>query len=328
MAATQTTEQWDAAWTHTMRAKRKRLTDNISDSYPTIDAMRKKGRMEIETGGKEIQEDLMYGLNTSEWFDGYDILNTDAVDGITAAFYQFRYNATPITISMTEEMENRKADRAQKLLTSKTSQSMTTSFDTINAALHTASTGKAIVGLPDIADDASGTTVGGIDSGSETWWENERLDFGTTYTGDFDAVTGTLYNATSAMGALWNQVSEGNDKPDLLITTHNEYGKYESIFEGTGHYRFESTKGSPGLNGDNPTFRGASIIPDRDCAADTLYMLQTKYLKLKVMSGLNFAKTPFKEPANQQAKVAFVLVGLQLTTNNRRRQGVLYNIVA
>jgi hypothetical protein len=36
MAATSTTETWDAAWTLTMRAKRKELTDNFFDAYPTL----------------------------------------------------------------------------------------------------------------------------------------------------------------------------------------------------------------------------------------------------------------------------------------------------
>jgi len=121
MAATSTTENWDAAWTLTARSKRKRLSDNISDSYPTIGRFRKSGIVEVESGGKEIQEDLMYALNASEWFDGYDNLNTDAVDGITAAFYLFRYNATPVTISMTEEQENKKSDKAVKLITAKLS---------------------------------------------------------------------------------------------------------------------------------------------------------------------------------------------------------------
>jgi hypothetical protein len=57
-----------------------------------------------------------------------------------------------------------------------------------------------------------------------------------------------------------------------------------------------------------------------------MYFLNTKYLKLKVQAGKNFAKTPFKEPSNQLAKVAFVVSGMQLVTNNRRRQGLLYNI--
>jgi len=57
-----------------------------------------------------------------------------------------------------------------------------------------------------------------------------------------------------------------------------------------------------------------------------MYFLNTKYLKMHMQAGMNFAKTPFKEPSNQMAKVGFIVVGLQITTNNRRRQGVIYNL--
>ena len=332
MAASSTAENWDAAWTLTARAKRKRLSDNISDSYPTVGKFRKSGIVEVESGGKEIQEDLMYSLNASEWFDGYDNLNTDAVDGITAAFYLFRYNATPVTISMTEEQENKKSDKAVKLITAKLSQSMTTSFDTINAALHGAQAGKSIIGLQDICATSTGTTLGGINSTTESWWENGKVNYNSAggSTNNFNAKVSSqdLYNGVVQMGNLWNTVAEGNDKPDLILTSFNVGGDYEDIFEGTGFYRF--TSGKPGVDGRDPTFRGVPLIMDRDCAgssgAHVLYMLQTKYLKFKIQSGLNFSKTPFREPANQLAKVAFVVVGCQLVTNNRRRQGTLHTI--
>lgn len=330
MVAAQTTETWDAAWTLTMRAKRKRLTDNISDQYPLLSRLRKSGVLEVETGGKEYQEDLMYALGTSEWFDGYDVLSTDALDGVTAAFYTPRYNATSIVISMTEEMESRKAAGSERLLTAKTTQAMTGAFDTINAAALSAQSGKSMLGLQDICAQSSGTTLGGISGSTNTWWENERLDFDTgTYT-SFVTKTGDRYNGPVRMGTLWNQCAEGNDKPNLIVTSYALYGSYEEIFESTGYTRFVTRSGRSGPNfgigaeGD-VTFRGAPIIPDRDCAADDMYLLNTKYLKCKIQAGLNFAKTPFKEPSNQMAKVAYVVVGIQLVTNHRARQAVLFD---
>jgi len=328
MPAATTSETWDAAWTLTMRSKRKRLTDNISDQYPTIGRLRRSGVMEVETGGKEIQEDLMYGLGTSEWFDGYDVLSTNATDGITAAFYQFRYNATPIVISMTEEVESRKSDSAEKLLTAKTTQAMTKSLDTINAAVHGAQSGKSMLGLQDIVAEGTATTLGGIAVASNSWWDNKRTDFtdaGTT----FQTIQNTnFYDGVADMGTVWNNCSEGNDVPNLIVTSFTVYGKYEGIFEGTGHLRTaEKSSGSYGVGAQGTvTFRGAPVIPDRDSVPDSMYFLNTKYLKLKVQAGKNFAKTPFKEPSNQLAKVAFVVSGMQLVTNNRRRQGLLYNI--
>jgi hypothetical protein len=331
MVAVSTTETWDAAWTLTMRAKRKRLTDNISDNYPLLSKLRKSGVLEVETGGKEYQEDLMYALGSSEWFDGYDVLGTDAIDGVTAAFYTPRYNATPIVISMTEEMESRKAAGSERLLTAKTTQAMTGAMDTINAAAFTSQSGKSMLGLQDIVSQSTGTTLGGIAQSSNTWWDNGRLSFDTgTYTSFVTQANGR-YNGVVRMGTLWNTISEGNDKPNLIATSYTNYGLYEQIFEGTGHTRFVASgnRGGPnyglGAEGDI-TFRGAPVIPDRDCASDDMYLLNTKYLKCKIQSGLNFAKTPFKEPSNQMAKVAFVVVGIQLVTNHRARQGVLYDI--
>jgi len=127
------------------------------------------------------------------------------------------------------------------------------------------------------------------------------------------------------MSTTWNDVSEGNEQPTNIFTTNSIYADYEEIFEGTGYQRL-SSKDSPGVDGRLPSFRGIPVQYDRDCGTGRIYFLNTKYLKMHMQAGMNFAKTPFKEPANQMAKVGFIVVGLQITTNNRRRQGVIYNV--
>ena len=205
MAATSSTETWDAAWTLTMRSKRKRLTDTIFDAYPTLRMFNAKA--EVEAGGKEIQEDVMYGKNSGTWFDGYDTVGTDAVDGITAAFFPWRYYAVPITISMTEEDENRKSDSAMRLLEAKTKQSMMSARDAINAALYSAQSGKSILGLQDlIADTSTSGTVGGINRATNTWWRNKA----NTSSTDVDSKSGDFYAGLTGMSSLWNDCSEGN----------------------------------------------------------------------------------------------------------------------
>ena len=317
MAATSTTETWDAAWTLAMRAHKKRLTDNIFDEYPTLQMLKEAGNLETETGGKEIKEDLMYGKNSgNQWFSDYDTLNTDAVDGITAAFYPWRYQAVPITISMTEEMESRKSDAAVKLLTAKTQQSMNSIRDSINAAIYGAQSGKSMLGLQDIVADSAGSTLGGINSSSETWWENQR---NTTST-DFNSSSAPSYAGVLVLSSVYNNASEGNDQISDIFTTLTLFTEFQDILEGTGYQRLTSDR-SP-FDAGFPAFRNAVVKYDRDCSSQHAYLLNRKYLKLKMQSGMNFAKTPFKEPTNQLAKVAFIVVGCQLTTNNRRRHGV------
>jgi hypothetical protein len=321
MAAVQTTETWDAAWTLTMRAHRKRLTDNIFDEYPTLAWLRGSGRVQFENGGKEIKEDLMYGTNASTWFDGYDTIPPDSVDGITAAFYPRRYVATPITISMTEETENRKRSDAESLLVAKTEQSMSTQRDTINAGIFAAATGKTMLGVQDIIADAPGTgTVGGINRANESWWRNQFQAIG-----DFDASSAPSYTGLKNLGLLYNNSSEGNTQPDGIVMTLTTFGQYEDILEGTGYARIEQRQGS-GIgtkkNDNKLMFRNAPVWYDRDCPSGSLYCLNSKFIKLSIERSLNFAKTPFKEPANQFAKVAFIVTGVQLTSNNCRRLGV------
>lgn len=327
MSATSQTSTWDAAWTLTLRAKRKRLTDNFFDSYPTLAAMRQGSALEVESGGKQIQEDLLYGANSSEWFSGYDTLNTDSVDGITAAFFPWRYVAVPITISMTEEKENQKSDAAMKLLAAKTEQSILTMSDQVNAALYSAQTGKGILGFQDIIADApatSPTTLGGVTVSGNSWWQNKANN--ATADTSFKTITGTnFYEGMLRMATTWTDVSEGNIEPTAIFTTASIYSSFEEIFEGTGYQRITS-KGTPGVDGRLPSFRGIPVQYDRDCGSGRMYLINTDFLKLKMMKGMEFSNTEFRSPANQMAKTAFVVAGIQLTTNNRRRQGVIYNL--
>ena len=330
MAATSTTETWDAAWTLTMRAKRKRLTDNIFDSYPTLAAFKSSG-LEIESGGKEFQEDLMYGKNTGSWFDGDDTLPTDAVDGITAAFFPVRYIAVPITISFTEEQENKKSDAAQRLLAAKTEQSMLTARDTMNAAIYSAQSGKSMLGFQDIiADTPTSGTVGGINRATNTWWRN-KSDATST---DADSISNNLSALVVRMTSLWDEVSEGNESPQFIFTTPTVSQAYRNVLSSTGYARTElNSSASQGVaktggvgEGNSTPFYGAKVIADRDCASGKMYMVNTRFLKLKMLSGVNFTKTAFKENANQMAKVGFIVVGCNLTANNCRRQGVVTTI--
>jgi hypothetical protein len=328
-APTSRTEVFDAAFTLTMRAKRKELTDNFFQAYPTLEMFRSGGALVTENGGKEIQCDLLYGGNTAQYFSGYDVLNTDAVDGITAAFYPFRYVAAPITINYTEEQENRKSDAAMKLLEAKTRQSMLSIRDQVNASLYSSQTGKAPLGFQDIIADnptSSPTTLGGITISGNSWWQNKTEDASADTS--FKTITGTnFYEGMIRMGSLWNSVSEGNEMPTHIFTSNDIYASFEEIFEGTGYQRLSSND-APGVDGRMPSFRGIPVQYDRDCPSGKMYYLNTNYLKMYMQAGMNFAKTPFKEPANQMAKVAFIVTGLNLATNNRRRQGVIHSITA
>jgi hypothetical protein len=84
----------------------------------------------------------------------------------------------------------------------------------------------------------------------------------------------------------------------------------------------EANRASGGLQLNAPAMMGRPVQYDRDCSSGHWYTLNMRFLKLKIMRTMNFAKTPFRRNTNQHGEVGFVVVGTQLTTNNARRQGV------
>jgi hypothetical protein len=320
MAATSTTEQWDAAWTTTMRAAKKDIVDNIFDAYPTLEFF--QDNMETEEGGKEIQVNLMYAKNTAQAFDGYDTLNTDAVDGVTAGFVPFRYYAVPITISQTEEWENRLPATRMSLLETKTKQAMLTLRDTVNAAIYSAQSGKNMLGLQDwVSDTPTVGTLAGISRANESWWRNTADTTATTF---LTQTTTNVFDGFTRFQAVMDAVEEGNETVSNIFTTRSIVQAYRQALSSAGYARTElNNSQSMGVKVPrNPSWYGSMVQADRDCASLHAYFLQKKYIRLHVMSGVNFAKTPFKENSNQLAKVAYIVVGLQLVSDNIRRLGV------
>ena len=233
----------------------------------------------------------------------------------------------PITINYTEEMENRKSDSAMKLLAAKTEQAMLTLRDQINSSIYSAQTGKAPLGFQDIIADAPGTTpttLGGVTVASNTWWKNKTNN--ATADTSFQTIVNTNYEGMVRMSTRRLERHERRQRqPSNIFTTNDLYVVRGDLSKALAYHDL-SSKDSPGVDGRLPSFRGIPVQYDRDCGTGRIYFLNTKYLKMHMQAGMNFAKTPFKEPANQMAKVGFIVVGLQITTNNRRRQGVIYNI--
>lgn len=320
MVATVSTESWDAAWTSTDRAQKKKWTDNIFDDYPTLEYMKSSAMVEFEDGGSEIAVPLLYGKNEAEWFEGYDNVNTAPVDGLTQAFFQWRFITVPITISFTEEQKARKGRLAKKLLATKAEQSLLTIRDAISAAIFSSASGKAMLGLQDIIKDTTSTgTLGGIDRSTASWWNN----YSNTNGGNFnDLDSEQTYTGVNAMATAFNNVSYGNSMPKRIVTTLTLYSEWQQINISAAYAR-TTTKNASGFDMDKSTFMGAVVDFDRDCASGHMYFLNPKALKLKIMRGMNFSKTKFKEPTDGFSKVAFIIVGLQVVPTSLRSLGVV-----
>jgi hypothetical protein len=311
--------------TTTLANYRKQLIDNIFDEYPFLSwlngklgqAMRGKSAKRTIDGGESIVEHLLYETNsTAKSYSGYESLDTTPQEGMTIARYNWKQYSVSITISGLEKRSNMGEAAMINLLSAKTTQAEMSLRDKMSVDSFADGTGNGSKNLTGLAALVSTTTtVGGISPTTYPWWQSSV----TATAGSF-AATGI-----DKMENTFNTVSFGNDKPEIIITTQAVYQYYKKALQ--PQERFTNTM-TADAGFTNITYNSVPVLFDRDCTSGYMYFLNPKAMNLVVHSSADFNTGPFVTPENQDASTAVILFQGNLTTNNRRKLGVITGITA
>lgn len=299
--------------TTTLENRRKDLQDAIFNDLATIKFLKEKGQVIID-GGASITTPLMYGTNsTAQFYDGYDQLSTTPQEGFTDAQYRWKESAVSVSVSNREEnVQNQGSSAVLNLVNAKIDQAEMSLKNLINSAFYTASPAStAINSLVTLVDATS--EIGDINSTTYSWWQSLVTSSG-SFAGQGRADMLTTYNTLITRGAA----------PDFLVTTPTVHAYYEGSLIPQKRFEGDSADGSFG----HLTFKGMPIFMDTAATAGAIYFLNSKHIQLYVSSGNNLKMTEWVKPANQTAKVAQIIMALQLATNNRRRLGKMTGITA
>ena len=185
---------------------------------------------------------------------------------------------------------------------------------------------KGPLGLQTMVSIAGTGTVGGIVSGTYSWWGNQQRN-----SFDTDGTYATAANLRKGMAASYNSCSQGQDQPNLVLMSQTAFEWYEEVL--TPLKQFVDAK-TADAGFQNLLYKGAVCMWDRDfpddlggtSADEGMYFLNSKYLKLVVHEDCDMITTPFVRPEDQDAKCAQILWMGELITNNRRYLGVLHGI--
>jgi hypothetical protein len=302
---------FDALLSTTLANYRDKLTDNVFTARPLTYWLNDKSRIQTESGGTKIVEQLIYGQNsTVASYSGYETLSLTPQDGISAAEYDWKQYGASIAISGIEEAKNNGEHAIINLLEAKIMQaeeSLREGFNQMFYADGTGNSGKNWNGLGNLVE--SGNTVGGINSataGNEYWRSYEENTAGAL----------TLLQ----MATAYNSTSVGNDHPDVILTTQTLFEKYESLLQ--PQLRYTDTK-TADAGFQNLLFKSAPIMYDTHCTAGVMYFLNSKYIKLVGHSDKWFSQTDFVRPENQDARFALIMCYGNLVVSNRKKQGKL-----
>lgn len=91
----------------TLRDRTGMLADNVTNNNAILRTLKKRGNIREFSGGRTMVEELFYQENsTYTRYSGYDVLNVQPSDVISAAEFDIKQVAIAVSISGLEQIQN------------------------------------------------------------------------------------------------------------------------------------------------------------------------------------------------------------------------------
>lgn len=304
----------------TFRKHKKEIKDNVSNRNALLKYLTKRGNTTKEDGGLTIACPLDYAENsTYQRYSDWDTLNIQASDVISAAEYQWRQVALNVVASGRELRINSGESKIINLAKSRIKNALRTYNNNFSEDIYSDGTAtNQINGLQALVADAGTGTVGGINSSTFSFWQNQVFDCSDN---SVTASATTIEN--SMLLPLWLDLDRGvDDQPDLIVMDNTYYQYFEASQTSLKRYA-SATSANAGLS--TLKYKGADVLFDGNSGIPTshAYMLNTEYFGLCVHKDADLEIMDEQRPINQDGTVIPILWMGNLTLSNRNQQGVI-----
>lgn len=241
--------------------------------------------------------------------DSATLLKTEV---LTSASYSIAQINVPVTWTKGDEAKNPSESQKIALVKALLENGITSHDDLLEQRIFTSSTvgGTEVNGLNDLVADAGTGTVGGIVSGTETWWKNATDTF----------VDGSDIEA--AMTEMYNTVAKGSGSPmtpKCLISGSATHSLFEAQLQSLQRYT-DSQEADAGFK--ILAFKGSRYVFSHK-GGTSIYFLNPKNYQMIVSKQYFRDKGDTFDVPGQNAFYFLLYSALQFVTNNRSRLGVL-----
>lgn len=246
---------WGEMVTATLAHRRKKTADAVSKNNILMYEMRRRGRQKTIGGGRTISTPIMVGIENAnfQWYVGRETLNIAGQEVLTSAEYPWKQYACGVSISGLEMLMNDGEEQVIDMMAARIQHAEKTIVNQMHKSAHgdgTGSGGKEFGGLRLHITEAAGATVGGINSGVATWWDNQRKILGGAPS------TSTIY---AAMLELFLNTSRGTDKTNLIISDNSYYATFSGALQAQQRF-MDRTLASAGFQ--NIMFEMVPVVAD------------------------------------------------------------------
>lgn len=300
------------------------IADNVTKNNALLSRLKSRGNIKKFSGGNVIMQELSFAENANAgYYSGYETLPVAAQDVISAAQYDIKQAACPVTISGLEQLQNAGKEQIIDLLEGRIAVAESTMANLIASGIYSDGTGyggKEITGLKaQVATSPATGTVGGIDRATWNFWRNQTFDAAT----DGGAAT-TAANIQQYFNTLWAKLVRGQDRPDLIVVDNSYWGMYMASLQAI--QRFTNTMDA-NLGFVSVKFMDADVVLDGGIggfmSSKEAYFLNTKFLFYRPHSQRDMVPlSPGKRySVNQDAEVQILAWAGNLTASGLQFQG-------
>ena len=322
----------------TLRVLAEREVDNLYKNVPFLNEVRNSGGVEVIDGGSKIDRALILAEHSSitQLSSGYEAVNLAVADALKNASYEFCDFVAPVVITKKEELSNR-GERAiisivearmksvmgmlQREFETQIVANGSTVLTELNTLFGTADASASNTGfLEALAYGSQANTVGGLDKGTYTTFNNQVSAAGGTF-----ATTGPVSVMTDLYIECQNFSPMGT--PNLILASPASYKLYKDALFAKERYMPEDT-----LDGGRLAlaFAGAKMYVDPFLPAGavganqiSMYFLNTEFIKLVVDSDANFAVGEFEHISGYASRAAHIMCRCQIITDHLGSQGIV-----
>lgn len=308
----------------TIQSRSGMIADNVTKNNALLARLKQRGNTKPFSGGNVILQELSFAENgNASWYSGYETLNVAAQDVVSAAQYDIKQIAVPVTVSGLEQLQNAGKEQVIDLLEARMSVAEATMANYIAQGVYSDGTGfggKTITGLQaQVPSDPTTGTVGGISRVTWNFWRSKV----------FDAVTDgggatTASNIQTYFNRLWASLVRGSDRPDLIVVDNTYWGLLTASMQAI--QRFSSAQ-EANLGFVSQKFMDADVILDGGIggfmSAQEAYFLNTKFIHFRPHRDRNMVPlSPGQRySVNQDASVQIMAWAGNLTSSGLQFQG-------
>jgi len=310
----------------TIQSRTGKIADNVTKNNALLSRLQQKGNVKPFGGGNVIMQELSYQANgNAGWYAGYDLLPVAAQDVISAAQYDIKQAACPVTISGLDQLQNNGKEQIIDLLEARINVAESSMANLLAQGVYSdgsAAAGKQVDGLlKQIIPLPSSGVIGGIDRNTWPFWRNQTFDAST----DGGAAT-TSANIQTYWNRLWAKTLRGSDRPDLIVVDNNYWGFYMGSLQAAQRFTSSDTAN---LGFVTVKYMDADVVLDGGIGGympvSTAYFLNTKYFHFRPHRDRNMVPlSPGQRySVNQDAAVQILAWAGNLTCSGMQFQGLM-----